>query len=71
MRSVVEGPMLFVRFGTCGGLRADVPEGTVVVASHGAVRAAPRAAAFFWRSKGQARPFTCVFPQTERKEQAA
>jgi len=36
-RSVVEGPMLFCRFGTCGGLKADVPEGTVVVSSLGAL----------------------------------
>ena len=36
-RSVVEGPMLFVRFGTCGGMKAEVPEGSVVVSSLGAL----------------------------------
>jgi len=37
LRSVVQGPMLMVRFGTCGGLQAEVPEGTVVVAERGSV----------------------------------
>ena len=37
VRSVVTGPMLMVRFGTCGALRADVTPGTVLVASMGAV----------------------------------
>jgi hypothetical protein len=40
VRSVVTGPMLMVRFGTCGALRADVTPGTVVVASMGAVSVA-------------------------------
>ena len=35
-RSLLEGPMAILRFGTCGGLR-DTPAGTIVVASHGAL----------------------------------
>jgi len=34
-RAVVNGPMAMVRFGTCGGLTAEAPEGTIVVASGG------------------------------------
>ena len=37
LRAVVAGPMLIARFGTCGGLLTEVAEGTVVVASLGAV----------------------------------
>lgn len=37
VRAIVEGPMCVVRFGTCGGLKEDVPEGSVVVVSEGAV----------------------------------
>lgn len=36
-RAVVDGPMLFVRFGSCGGLRADAVPGTICVNTPGAV----------------------------------
>ena len=34
-RVVVDGPLVICRFGTCGGISADAPPGTVVVASEG------------------------------------
>lgn len=35
-RAIIEGPMVVVRYGTCGGLR-DTPAGAIAVASQGAV----------------------------------
>ena len=34
-RGVTVGPIVIVRFGTCGGLSEDTPPGSVVIASHG------------------------------------
>lgn len=34
-RAVVEGPMVMIRFGTCGGIGDDAKPGTVIVASQG------------------------------------
>jgi uridine phosphorylase len=34
-RAIVEGPMVIVRFGTCGGIDAAAEPGTIVVASQG------------------------------------
>lgn len=36
-RAVVDGPMLFVRYGSCGGLRADAVPGTVCINTPGSV----------------------------------
>ena len=36
-RAVVDGPMLIVRYGSCGGIRADALPGTVVANTPGAV----------------------------------
>lgn len=36
-RAIVEGPLLIVRFGTCGCLDGSIPIGSIVVASPGAV----------------------------------
>lgn len=35
-RAIVDGPMVIVRFGTCGGIAPEAKPGCVVVASHGA-----------------------------------
>lgn len=35
-RAIVEGPMVMLRYGTCGGLQ-DTPEGTVVIPSQGSI----------------------------------
>ncbi|DAZ92542.1 TPA: hypothetical protein N0F65_012772 [Lagenidium giganteum] len=36
-RAIVDGPMAIIRFGTCGGLQADVAPGSVVVCGPGSV----------------------------------
>lgn len=46
-RAIVEGPMVIVRFGTCGGIQPDVPPGSVVVSSHGSVAVVRNPDAFF------------------------
>ena len=35
-RAIIEGPMVMLRYGTCGGLQ-DTPEGTVVIPSQGSI----------------------------------
>jgi uridine phosphorylase len=35
VRSIVDGPIAVIRFGTCGGISPNVIPGTVVVASQG------------------------------------
>lgn len=54
-RAVVSGPMAIVRFGTCGGLQADVAPGSVVVSGKGSVAVVRDPDAFFDDADASAR----------------
>ncbi|RLN87460.1 hypothetical protein BBJ28_00017192 [Nothophytophthora sp. Chile5] len=52
-RAIVEGSMAIVRFGTCGGVRADVAPGSVVVSGKGSLMVTRNPDAFFPDSDGE------------------
>lgn len=51
-RVVVDGPLVICRFGTCGGISADAPPGTIVVASEGSAYVTRNPDAFVHRYTG-------------------
>ena len=51
-RAVTEGPLVICRFGTCGGISADAPPGSVVVASLGSAYVTRNPDAFAHRYAG-------------------
>ena len=51
-RAVTEGPLVICRFGTCGGISADAPPGSVVVASLGSAYVTRNPDAFIHRYQG-------------------
>ena len=53
-RLMVEGQLLFIRFGTCGGLQSSIPAGNVVVASEGS--------GFIYRDPDLVFDEACSFP---------
>ncbi|KAJ8542503.1 hypothetical protein ON010_g12311 [Phytophthora cinnamomi] len=52
-RAVVEGPMNFIRFGTCGSVRKEVAPGSVVVSGKGSVMVMRNPDAFFPDAVGE------------------
>jgi len=51
-RAVTEGPLVICRFGTCGGISADAPPGSIVVASMGSAYVTRNPDAFAHRYVG-------------------
>ncbi|KAG3107545.1 hypothetical protein PI124_g14835 [Phytophthora idaei] len=52
-RAIVEGPMIIIRFGTCGAVRKEIAPGSVVVSGNGSVMITRNPDAFFPDATGE------------------